>query len=251
MKTQRDERHVARHTEQAIAERLATATGHSYLGDFVLGAVDGTVTTFAVVTGVAGANLPVPVAIILGLANVLADGFSMAAGNYLKTKSDHDVVARARRREEREIERYPEGEREEVRQIFRAKGFEGELLEHITGTITENRKQWVDTMLTEELGLQLVPPSPAKAGAVTFVAFVLSGLVPIFPLFWAEWAGEDATFYASIAATAVTFLLIGAFKGKVLHHSLVVSALETLAVGGSAAALSYLAGAGLERLISG
>ncbi len=246
----RIERHAERHTEQAIAQRLAAATRHSYLGDFVLGAVDGTVTTFAVVTGVAGAHLPAPVAIVLGLANVLADGFSMAAGNYLKTKSDHDVVERARRREEREIERYPEGEREEIRQIFRGKGFDGELLEHIIATITENRKQWVDTMLTEELGLQLVPPSPAKAGAVTFLAFVTTGLVPIFPLFWTSVAGEEATFYASIAATAVTFVLIGAFKGRVLHHSVVASALETLAVGGSAAALSYLAGSVLERLVS-
>lgn len=80
------------HTMEAIAARLAAATKHTYLSDFVLGAVDGTVTTFAVVAGVSGAGLSRGVAIVLGLANVLADGFSMAVGNYLKANSDHEVV---------------------------------------------------------------------------------------------------------------------------------------------------------------
>ena len=79
------------HSEEAIAARLAGATRHSYLGDFVLGAVDGAVTTFAIVAGAAGAGLSSGVAIVLGLANVLADGFSMAAGNFLKAKADHQT----------------------------------------------------------------------------------------------------------------------------------------------------------------
>lgn len=230
------------HTEEAIAARLGGATQHSYLGDFVLGAVDGTVTTFAVVAGSAGAELPAGIAIVLGLANVLADGFSMAVGNYLKTKSEHELVEKARRREERHILRYPAGEREEIRQIFMSKGFEGDLLDQITDTITQNRKQWVDTMLTDELGLQLEPPSPVKAGLVTFTAFVLAGLVPILPLFLASTLGPDRTFLASAVATAVTFAVIGAVKGRVVHRPMAAAALETLAVGGGAALLAYLVG---------
>ena len=125
--------------------------------------MDGTVTTFAVVAGVAGAGLPRGVAIILGMANLLADGFSMAAGNYLSTKTDRELVDRARRVEEMHVEQVPDGEREEVRQIFAAKGFEGQILDEIVNVITTDRRRWVDTMLTEELGLRLrISQRPAR-----------------------------------------------------------------------------------------
>src|SRR5204862_7986334 len=108
------------HPPAAIRRRLASGPAQSYLGDFVLGAVDGCVTTFAVVAGVAGAGLTQgpTIVIILGLANVLADGFSMAVGNFLGTKSDQQVVDRIRRTEEMHIDEVPEAEREEIRQIF-------------------------------------------------------------------------------------------------------------------------------------
>ncbi len=237
---------LAQHTREAVARRLGSATSHSYLGDFVLGAIDGAITTFAIVSGVAGAGLSAGVAIVLGLANVVADGFSMAVSNYLKTKSDHDIVARTRRLEEHHIERNPEGEREEVRQIFQSKGFDGDLLEKIIQTITENREQWIDTMLTDEYGLQLVPPSPVRAGVTTFVAFLLAGMVPILPLLWSGDIGAQTTFALSAIATGVTFVGIGLVKGHALHRPLFLSALETLLVGGGAASLSYIIGVWLK-----
>ncbi|MFT5522160.1 MAG: VIT1/CCC1 family predicted Fe2+/Mn2+ transporter, partial [Pirellulaceae bacterium] len=162
------------HTDEAIAHRLSAKT-HSYLGDFILGAVDGAVTTFAIVAGAAGAGLSSGVAVVLGVANVLADGFSMAAGNYLKARADHQTVDHCRRIEAMHIERVPDGEREEVRQIFRNKGFEGELLERVVTVITNDRDLWINTMLIEELGLQLEPPHPVRAAASTMFAFVIAG----------------------------------------------------------------------------
>src|SRR5690606_26284375 len=144
--------------------------------------VDGTVTTFAIVAGVAGAGLSVGAAIVLGLANVLADGFSMAVGQYLKTRADHQGVERLRAVEERHIDKIPQGEREEIRQIFAAKGFDGTLLDDIVEVITADRTRWVDTMLAEEWGLQLQLESPHRAALITFVSFVLAGLVPLAPL---------------------------------------------------------------------
>ncbi|MCI0361700.1 MAG: VIT1/CCC1 transporter family protein, partial [Planctomycetaceae bacterium] len=155
------------HTPEAIKHRIAAATQHSYLGDFVLGAVDGAITTFAIVAGSAGAGLSNGVVFVLGLANVLADGFSMAAGNYLRARSEQQLVARFRRMEEMHIDHIPDGEREEVRQIYRNKGFEGAALDNIVEVITQDRRQWVDTMLTEEWGLQLTPPTPWRAGLAT------------------------------------------------------------------------------------
>ena len=241
--------HRRDHTKEAIAARLSGATQHSYLGDFVLGAVDGTVTTFAVVSGVAGAGLLSGVAVVLGFANVLADGFSMAVGNYLSTKSEHEILELARRTEERHIERHPEGEREEIRQIFRSKGFEGELLETITDTITEERGRWVDTMITEELGLQLEPPQPVRAATVTFVAFMLAGLMPIIPLLFSAYLSAFQTFALSGVATALTFIGIGVIKARVTHKPTPRPVVETLLIGGCAALLAFVAGVVLKGFV--
>jgi VIT1/CCC1 family predicted Fe2+/Mn2+ transporter len=230
------------HTPEAIRKRLLQDNNHGMVGDFVLGAVDGTITTFAIVSGVAGAGLTTGVALVLGLANVLADGFSMAVGNYLKARADHEVLARFRGIEERHIEREPDGEREEIRQIYAAKGFEGTVLEEVVSVITQQRKRWVDTMLTEEWGLQLSPTKPWLAASVTFAAFVLAGLLPLGPLLLTQWLTPTQTFLTSGAATALTFLAIGGVRGRLTNRSVLVGAMETLVVGGLAATLAYLVG---------
>jgi VIT1/CCC1 family predicted Fe2+/Mn2+ transporter len=242
---------AADHTPEAIQRRIAQATQHSYLGDFVLGAVDGTVTTFAIVAGVAGAGLSSGIAIVLGLANVVADGFSMAASNYLKARSDRQVVDQIRRQEEIHIEEIPEGERAEIEEIFSGKGFEGELLDRIVKVITSDRRRWVDTMLTEEWGLQLDTPSPSKAALATFLAFVAAGLIPLLPLFVAAMFAERQMFLASAGLTAITFFLIGVIRGQVAERGRLVTGLETLLVGGAAAGFAYFIGAWLKGLAVG
>jgi VIT1/CCC1 family predicted Fe2+/Mn2+ transporter len=236
------------HTQEAIAGRLAAATQHSYLGDFVLGAVDGAVTTFAVVAGGAGAGLSNGVVLVLGLSNVLADGFSMAAGNFLKARADQLVVERIRRMEEAHIEQVPEGEREEIRQIFQAKGFGGEVLDQIVAVITEDRQQWVNTMLTEEWGLRLDQPVPWKAGLATFVAFLVAGLVPLLPPLVLLHGASRHSFAASSVLTGVTFFVVGFIRGKVVDRRPWAAGLETLLIGGAAASVAYAVGKLLERL---
>lgn len=240
----------AEHTPEAIRHRVSAATEHSFVGDFVLGAVDGTVTTFAIVAGVAGAGLSSAVAIVLGLANVAADGFSMAVSNYLKARSDRQIVDRIRRIEEMHIEEIPEGERAEIREIFATKGFEGELLDQIVEVITRNKRRWVDTMLTEEWGLRLDTPSPIRSGLTTFVAFIAAGLVPLSPLFVAAWFAGEQMFAASAVLTGITFFAIGVVRGKVTERNQLVAGLETLMVGGAAAVLAYLIGAWLKGLVA-
>ena len=237
----------AMHTDEAIAKRIAASAHHSYTGDLVLGAVDGAVTTFSIVAGAAGAGLSTTVAIILGVANVLADGFSMAAGNYLKARADQQTVERFRRMEEMHIDQIPNAEREEIRQIFAAKGFEGDVLEAIVQVITTDRKQWVDTMLTEEWGLQLQPPEPWRAGAATMVAFVVAGSVPLLPLFFSRGSTQEA-FALSAVMTGITFFAIGLARGKIDGRPL-LGGLETLFIGGGAAVVAYFVGAWLDALV--
>ncbi|REJ64875.1 MAG: hypothetical protein DWQ31_20120 [Planctomycetota bacterium] len=230
------------HTPGAIRERIEAATSHSYLGDFVLGAVDGTVTTFAIVAGVAGAMLQPTVALVLGLANLAADGFSMAAGNYLSAKSSGHVIDRIRQIEQEHIDQVPEGEREEVRQIFAAKGFEEPVLSEIVEVITQDKQRWIDTMITEEWGQPLETPSPLRAGLTTFVAFVVAGFVPLVPYCLPLGLDVQTRFGVSAAITAVTFFCIGLAKGYIVRRSPLLSGLETLLIGGAAALLAYLVG---------
>lgn len=236
------------HTPTAIQDRLRSDFDHSYLGDFILGAIDGCVTTFAVVCSVVGAGLSSSVAIILGMANLFADGFSMAMGNFQKAKSDRDLVERARKLEEEHIDKVPEGEREEVRQIYASKGFEGEMLEKIVDVITEDRQQWIDTMIIEEHGLQLEVPKPWFSAFTTFWAFVLVGSVPLIPFLLPLNLTSEQIFRVSLVATGLAFFCVGMAKGRVLHKNWFASGIETFFVGGVAAMLAYLVGLWLKGL---
>ena len=134
------------HTRQAIKERIARGPHSNYLRDWIYGGIDGAVTTFAIVAGVAGADLAATVVLVLGFANLLADGFAMAASNYSGTKAEHDDYVRVLNIERKHIAILPDGEREEIRQIFAAKGFSGDDLERIVTVISQIRgcgpRQW-------------------------------------------------------------------------------------------------------------
>jgi VIT1/CCC1 family predicted Fe2+/Mn2+ transporter len=232
------------HTREAISERLSAGPRHNYLRDCIYGGVDGSVTTFAVVAGVVGAELSPVVVIIMGFANLAADGFSMAASNLLGTRAEHEDFERLESVERRHIEVVPEGEREEVRQIFMRKGFDGDDLERVVGLITADRSRWVRTMLTEEYGLPAEVRSPWRAALATFAAFCLCGLVPLIPYVF----GARDAFMLSTILTGGVFFAIGSAKSRWSTASWWRSGLSTFAVGGLAAALAYAVGLLLRGL---
>jgi VIT1/CCC1 family predicted Fe2+/Mn2+ transporter len=232
------------HSPEAISERLHSGPDHSYLRDFVYGGIDGAVTTFAVVAGVVGASLSPSVILIIGVANIIADGFSMAASNYLGTRTEQEQLKHLELIENRHIDRFPEGEREEVRQIFAAKGFEGEDLRRVVELITSDREIWIRTMLTEEYGLPREVRSPWLAAAATFGAFLICGLVPLVPFIF----GMSNAFVVAAVLTGLVFFAIGSVKSRWTTVSWMRSGLETLTLGGLAAALAYIAGILLRGL---
>jgi VIT1/CCC1 family predicted Fe2+/Mn2+ transporter len=233
------------HTPGDIAKRLRHGPRVSYLRDWVYGGIDGTVTTFAVMAGVVGANLSASVVIILGLANLLADGFSMAAANFTGTKAERDEYEQLRHMEERHVALAPEGEREEIRQIFQAKGFEGEALEAAVNVITNHRERWIDTMMAEEHGLPVQIRSPLKAAAMTFIAFVLCGSLPLLPYALRLQSPETP----SAVLAGATFFAIGSLRSHWSPAPWWRAGAETFAIGMLAAAVAYLVGDLLKGII--
>jgi VIT1/CCC1 family predicted Fe2+/Mn2+ transporter len=235
------------HRPEKIRERISAKGGESALGDAVLGASDGIITTFAVVAGSAGGQFSTDVVIVLGLANLIADGFSMAVSNYLSTRSRQEEVDEAKEDESWQIDRYPLGEYREVREIFARKGFHGPTLDRIVEVITRNRDVWIDTMLEEELNLQKVMASPSHAAMVTFAAFIAFGSIPLIPFVLPAFP-QQHLFLVSSGLSAVAFATLGVWKGWMLHRPPFRSGLQTFLIGSIAAVLAYGVGALLHIL---
>lgn len=226
------------HSQSEVEARINAPPGRGILRDVVYGGIDGSVTTFAIVAGVAGAGLSPFVIIALGLANVLADGFSMAAGNYSGTKAELDDIHRLRAVELRHLRDHPEGERREICEILRQKGLSGPVLEAATDAIHADHDASVQLMLEGEYGLAGVNPHPMRAAIATFAAFMVAGIIPLLPFV----LGLPEAFTLSAIATAGVFFAIGALKSRWSLTPWWRSAIETLAIGGTAAVLAYAVG---------
>ena len=232
------------HTPEAIQARLdSTGEQSSYLRDFIYGGIDGAVTTFAIVSAVVGGELSARTVLILGVANLVADGFSMAAGNYTATKSEVEQHDRIREMEFKHIAVTPEGERDEIREIYRRKGFEGADLDRTVDLITRDPNVWVKTMLSEEFGLPAAVRSPLRAAFSTFLAFVLCGAIPLLPWFFRF----DDPFPIAIVLTLTVFFLIGSARSAWSLSPWWKSGLQTLLIGAAAASVAYTIG----RVLSG
>lgn len=226
------------HTPEGIARRLADTNTPSLLKDLVYGGIDGAVTTLAIVAGVQGAGFSPKVIIALGIANILADGFSMAAGNFAGTRAEAEEVARLRAIEADHIQHVPEGEREELRQILAAKGLSGTSLEQAVSAISSRESAWIDMMLVDEYGVSPLAPAPLRAAISTFGAFMIAGIVPLIPFL----LNLPDAFALSLAMTFTVFIFIGAVRGIWSLRSSWWTAIETLMTGSIAAGIAFLVG---------
>lgn len=249
MKNSPQEDLIKDHHPEVIRRRLSQIPKKQNISDAVLGGIDGCITTFAVVSGSVGAGFPSTVAVILGFANLIADGFSMAVSNYESSKAEQEFIESIKKLEEKHIDEIPEGEREEVRQIFQAKGFNDELLEKIVETITADKRIWLEVMLSEEHGLSKIRPAPSMSAGVTFSAFISVGTIPLIP-----YLVPSLTIHHQFAISAflagIMFFLIGMLKSLVLAKPLLLSGIRTLLTGGAAAALAYFTAYFLREILN-
>lgn len=220
------------------------SSSYSWVPDFVYGGIDGAVTTFAVVAGVQGAELSLPVLLILGFANLFADGFSMSVGKYLSDKSEIEEFEKIRQIEFNHLKTKTEHERQEVRDILKKYNFKGKDLTRATEIITSDEDAWVDLMMRNEFNMTLENINPLKGALATFMSFVLIGFIPLAayvfrPLLKLD---PDQTFLATCVATLMALFVVGLVKSRVTMRHWLIAGLETAFVGGIAATIAYLVG---------
>jgi VIT1/CCC1 family predicted Fe2+/Mn2+ transporter len=234
------------------AEERHGSDSSKYIGNMVFGGLDGIMTTFAVVSGVAGAQLNPAIIIIMGLANLFGDGFSMGLGAFLSRKSEKEYYDHEYERESWELEHFPEGERQELLQIYLKQGYPPADAQKIVEVKTANKELWLSAMMTEELGLMKDDSSPVGAALTTFFSFLVTGSLPLLVYLAAlllRFTLPAATsFLISVGLSGVALFALGAAKYFVTRRNPFFSGLEMLVVGGFAAGVAYLVGALLKGI---
>lgn len=213
---------------------------NNFLRDVILGGQDGLVNMLGIALGVIAAGGSIRVLIITGLAAAITESISMGAVAYTSFGSDRDFYLAERAREQNEIEAKPDDEREEIREIYAAKGFKGQLLEDVVSTITSNRETWVSTMMNEELHLQPVEQqSLLRSAVIVTVATLIGHLIPIVPFMV---VARTMAIIVAIALSAVTLFAVGVYSAKTLVGDWRKSGIQMVAIGLGAAALGFLIG---------
>lgn len=224
-----------------------------YLGEFVYGGIDGSVTTFAVVAGSAGAGLDTSVVLILGCANMIADGFAMSVGEYLSTKTEIDNYYKKRRNEGKALESRPDLVRKEVGTIYEARGLCGKCLEDAVDSVMEKKETTLDVLMTHKHEIFPESRSPVMTGGMTYLSFVIMGTIPLMAYVWGMFhtLTDTQLFFWSCVFTAIGFSFIGILKSAITETSKIRGMIETLSLGGIAALVSYYVGDILEKIIVG
>ena len=227
-------------------ERKRNSIISFHIKDIVYGASDGIITTFAVVAGVAGADLGLNAIIILGLANLAADGFSMAASNYLGSRSERQLMDNEHKSEQREIAEMPAVEQKEVHDIFLQHGYGPKDAETLSELVKKNKHFWLDFMMRYELGFNPDQSDGRSSAFFTFVAFVAAGFLPLIPFIFFS---NASIFIVSAVATALALFGVGALRYLVTGKHWLISGLEMLFVGGIAASIAYALGLAISRIV--
>ncbi len=216
----------------------------SGLSDFILGAQDGLVNVLGVILGIAAATNDAYLVLVAGLATTFAESISMGAVAYTTTLADADLYQSEREREYRHIEKIPNLEIQEIREIYEKKGFHGDLLERIIETITSNQDVWVAVMMAEEHQLAPVDrKSAVRAALVVGLSAVIGSLVPLAPFLFLS---VSTSMWASVLVTALVLFGIGAYKSRLTVGHPGRSGLEMAVIGTLSALAGYAVGALLK-----
>lgn len=227
--------HTEEHTHEGVSVR-----------DIVLGVSDGLTVPFALAAGLSGAITSNFIVFLAGVAEMFAGGIAMGLGGYLSEKSHADIYRKELEREQYEVDRVPEQEKREVREIWRARGYGGEELERLVDAVIKDRKRWVEFMMREELGLIEPAVGAAFKTSLTIgLSYIVGALVPLFPFVLPLTVSR--ALLVSSATTLTTLFLVGIFKSRYTGGTWWRNGLETMFIGAAAAGAAYA----LVRLLAG
>jgi len=227
------------HTEQVHA------VGGERVRDLMLGLNDGLVASLAVTSGVSGAFTLRKVVVMAGLSEMLGGAVSMGLAAFISGRSQIEFYHSEIEREHLEMRKWPDRERDEIRAIYRAKGFAGKLLDDIVAHITSDPKRWSDVMMREELGFSGDFESPLRSGATVGLAYLCGAAVPVMPYLFVM--PSRGVVYSAVA-TLLALFVVGAAKTIITARSWWRSGVESVLTGAAAATATFAAGSMFSRL---
>ncbi|MEX0622007.1 MAG: VIT1/CCC1 transporter family protein [Candidatus Woykebacteria bacterium] len=233
---------VTSKNKKAFEEQHKTT---SNLRDIILGGQDGLVNVLGIVLGVAVASQDLRIILAAGLAATFAESMSMAAVAYTSKRAEQSFYESELEREKREIKEVPEMEKEEIREIYRNKGFSGKLLEDVVAKITSNEEVWLDEMMKFELGLQPVETRNAlSSGVVVGISAVVGSLIPLLPFFFLSPLNISIpqAIWVSLVISALALFVVGSYKAKTTIGDWKKSGAEIAVIGIVAALIGYAVG---------
>ena len=210
-----------------------------FITDIVIGMSDGLTVPFALAAGLSGAVDSSSIVTTAGIAEIVAGSIAMGLGGYLAGQTEQEHYEAELKREYEEVERVPDREKEEIREVFEGYGLTPEAQEIVVQAISSDKDKWVDFMMRFELGLEKPNPNRARNSALTIgISYVIGGFIPLIPYFYVESPVDGLIYSAEI--TLVALFVFGYFKSKVTGQNPWIGSMKVASIGAAAATAAFL-----------
>ncbi len=210
-----------------------------FITDIVIGMSDGLTVPFALAAGLSGAVDSAAIVTTAGIAEIVAGSIAMGLGGYLAGQTEQEHYEAELKREYEEVERVPEREKEEIREVFEDYGLSPEAQDIVVEAISKDKDKWVDFMMRFELGLERPNPNRARNSALTIgVSYITGGFIPLIPYFYVTHPVDGLKY--SAAVTILALLIFGYFKSKITGQNPVIGSLKVTSIGAAAAAAAFM-----------
>ncbi|MEX1188174.1 MAG: VIT1/CCC1 transporter family protein [Bacteroidia bacterium] len=209
-----------------------------FIGDIVIGMADGLTVPFALAAGLSGAVQSNDVVITAGIAEIVAGSIAMGLGGYLAGQTEQEHYQSEWKREAEEVEKVPEREKQEVKEIFAEYGLSSETQELVANEMAKDKTKWIEFMMKFELGLEEPHHNRARDSAATIgIAYIVGGIIPLSAYGFTD-NPHSGLMYSSIL-TILSLFIFGYFKSKVTGQNALKGAMKVTFIGIVAASAAF------------